>query len=79
MTIIVLLRDVVDAMDVLNDEIHAYLNKLTGELVTVTTEDLSAIEEGDDWSDYPDWQRCCPRRRPAHQRFERLFRAAGQV
>ena len=57
MSIVVLLRDVVDAMDVLNDEIHAYLNKVTGELLTVSTEELSAIEEGDDWSDYPDWQR----------------------
>jgi hypothetical protein len=56
MSIVVLLRDVVDAMDVLNDEIHAYLNKLTGELLTVSTEELSAIEEGDDWADYPDWQ-----------------------
>jgi hypothetical protein len=57
MSIVVLLRDVVDAMDVLNDEIHAYLNKATGELLTVSIEELSAIEEGDDWSDYPDWQR----------------------
>ena len=56
MSIVVLLRDVVDAMDVLNDDIHAYLNKLTGELLTATTEELSAIEEGDDWSNYPDWQ-----------------------
>ena len=56
MSIVVLLRDVVDAMDVLNDEMHAYLNKLTGELLTVTTDDLSAIEEGDDLSGFPDWQ-----------------------
>lgn len=56
MSIVVSLRDVVDAMDVLNDDIHAYLNKLTGELLTATTEELSAIEEGDDWSNYPDWQ-----------------------
>ena len=56
MSIVVLLRDVVDAMDVLTDDIHAYLNKLTGELLTVTTDDLSAIEEGDDLSGFPDWQ-----------------------
>lgn len=56
MSIIVSLKDVVNALEVVNDDIYAYLNKVTGELLTVTTEDLSAIEEGDDWSEYPDWQ-----------------------
>jgi len=56
MSIVVSLKDIVNALEEVNDEIHAYLNKVTGELITVTTEDLSAIEEGDDWSDYPDWQ-----------------------
>jgi hypothetical protein len=36
MTVVVSLRDVVDAMDTLSDEIHAYLNKETGELVSIT-------------------------------------------
>jgi hypothetical protein len=57
MSIVVSLKDVVNALEEVNDDIHAYLNQVTGELVTVTTEDLSAIEEGDDWSEYPDWQR----------------------
>lgn len=56
MSIVVSLKDVANALEEVNDDIHAYLNKVTGELVTVTTEDLSAIEEGDDWSEYPDWQ-----------------------
>jgi hypothetical protein len=55
-SIVVLLQDVVDAMDEQSDELHAYLNKVTGELITVTTEALSAVEEGEDWDEEPQWQ-----------------------
>jgi len=50
-------RDVVDAMDMVGDEMSAYLNKRTGELITLTTEELSAAEEEEDLDDYPEWQR----------------------
>jgi hypothetical protein len=43
-------------MDLMNDEFHAYLNKVTGELVTISNEEISAIENDDDWNDYPEWQ-----------------------
>jgi hypothetical protein len=56
MTVVVSLRDIVNEMDVMNDEFHAYLNKVTGELVTITNEDIEAIENDDDWSEYPEWQ-----------------------
>ena len=56
MSIVVSLQDVVDAMDIQGDEFHAYLNKVTGELITVTTETLSAVEEDEDWDDEPQWQ-----------------------
>ena len=56
MAVVVSLRDVVNEMDVMSDEFHAYLNKVTGELVTITDEEINAIENNDDWSEYPEWQ-----------------------
>jgi hypothetical protein len=56
MSVTVSLRKVVEEMDVLNDEWTAYLNHRTGELSTVTTDDLSALENADD-PDLPDWRR----------------------
>jgi hypothetical protein len=50
-------KDVVDAMDMFGDEMSAYLNKRTGEVVTLTTEELSAAEEEEGPDDYPEWQR----------------------
>jgi hypothetical protein len=57
MTVVVLLRNIVNEMDVMSDAFHAYLNKVTGELVTITDEEIEAIENEDDWSEYPGWQR----------------------
>ena len=40
--------------------IRVFLNKETGLIVSASTEDLSIAEEsdeGDDFSEYPDWQR----------------------
>jgi len=56
MTVVVSLRDFVDEMQMLSDEEHAYLNKVTGELTTITNDDIAVIESGDDWRDYPEWQ-----------------------
>ena len=56
MAVVVSLRDFVDEMQVFSDEQHAYLNKITGELTTITNDDIAVIENGDDWSDYPEWQ-----------------------
>lgn len=53
---VISLRDFVDEMQVFSDEQHAYLNKVTGELITITNDDIAVIESGDDWSDYPEWQ-----------------------
>jgi hypothetical protein len=54
------IKDLVDEMDMQMDEYNKYLNKETGEIVTVSTEDLSIAEdseEDEDFSQYPDWQR----------------------
>jgi hypothetical protein len=57
MTVVVSLRGVVNEMDVMSDEFHAYLNKETGELVTVSDEEIRTIENEDDEGEYPEWQR----------------------
>lgn len=54
---VVKLREIVDEMEIISDSIRTYLNKHTGELVALTSEELEEIEEGDDIASYPDWQR----------------------
>lgn len=52
------LKSVVNEMDVLGEEWTAYINKKTGELVTVTEEEANIVEaEGEDDEFIPDWQR----------------------
>jgi hypothetical protein len=50
------LRDVVDGLEMQADEMSAYLNKRTGEVVPTTSEELEAAEEEEDLDDYPEWQ-----------------------
>lgn len=56
MKITVSLRDLINEMDVLSDEHTAYLNKRTGELLTLSDEELSAVEDEVDLNDYPEWR-----------------------
>jgi hypothetical protein len=51
------LRDVIDAMDLPNQDWQSYLNRDTGEIVTVTDEDRDLVEDDPDQEDLPDWQR----------------------
>ena len=51
----VLLQDIVHAMDVPDSEWESFLNRETGETVTVSDEDRRALEEATD--DLPEWQR----------------------
>jgi hypothetical protein len=53
MNTLVSITDVVDEMDVPSDEHSAFLNRHTGELVTLSREELSLAEEDDDIVDYP--------------------------
>ncbi len=53
---VVSLREVIDEMNIISDEHSAYLNKRTGELITLSLEELSAAEENDDLTGYPEWQ-----------------------
>lgn len=50
------LRDVVAEMDMIGDDFHALLNRITGELATISNEEIRAVEEEDDLEEYPQWQ-----------------------
>ena len=50
------LKAIVDELEVLMDQRHAYLRKATGELVSISDEEIEIIESGDPLYDYPDWQ-----------------------
>ena len=56
MSLPVRLKDVVDALDEGNDESSHYMDKRTGEIFLITNEEMSAAEEDDLVSDYPEWQ-----------------------
>lgn len=49
-------KEVVDALETASDEMSGYVNRTTGQVVSVTQEDLSLAEEGP-LPDVPDWQR----------------------
>jgi hypothetical protein len=50
------LQDVVDALESAADEMSSYVNSTTGQVITLTHEDLRLAEE-DPVPDMPDWQR----------------------
>jgi hypothetical protein len=50
------LRNVVEEMQMGTDGLHTYLNKATGEIVTITDEHLDAVQSGYDLNDYSDWE-----------------------
>ncbi|MEN8207255.1 MAG: UPF0158 family protein [Pseudomonadota bacterium] len=52
------LKSVVNEMDVINDEVTAYINKKTGELYSVSEEEANIIEAGNEDDEIiPDWQK----------------------
>lgn len=53
---VVKLQHVVDEMDTLSDKLHAYLNRKTGKLITISNDELEAAEAGDDLDSYSDWE-----------------------
>jgi len=56
MPIPVKLSEIVDEMSMSGDEISTYLNRVTGEMVTVTAEEKRAAEDPEDWDLLPEWQ-----------------------
>jgi hypothetical protein len=57
MAAIVSLRDVIDEMEMSSDEATSYINRKTGELITLTHEDLALAEDPDEAADAPEWQK----------------------
>ena len=50
------LSDIVEGLERQSEESFSYLNTMTGEVVSVTTEELRAAEEDEPLDDFPDWQ-----------------------
>ena len=57
MAVIVSLRDVIEQMDLISDEATAYINRKTGELITLTHEELALAEDPEEAEDAPQWQK----------------------
>ena len=57
MAAIVSLRDVIDEMEMMSDEATSYINRKTGELITVTDEMFSLADDPDEADDAPEWQK----------------------
>jgi hypothetical protein len=53
---LVKLQDIVDELSFIPDEAASYLNTATGEVVSVTNEELRAAEEDRPCEDFPEWQ-----------------------
>jgi hypothetical protein len=51
------LRDVIDEMEMSGDEATSYINCKTGELITLTHEELALAEDPDEAADAPQWQK----------------------
>jgi hypothetical protein len=51
------LNEVVEALESAMEEHAHYLDKRTGEIILLTSEDLTAAEDDAFISEYPDWQR----------------------
>ena len=51
------LKAVVDELETLTDQRHAYLDKRTSETVSVSDEEIDILESGEPLDDMPDWQR----------------------
>jgi hypothetical protein len=57
MTVIVSLSDVIEQMDLTTDEATAYINRKTGELITLTHEEFALAEDPDEAEASPQWQK----------------------
>ena len=57
MAVIVSLRDFIEEMDLMSDEATAYINRKTGELITLTHEELALAEDPEGAEDAPQWQK----------------------
>jgi hypothetical protein len=57
MAVIVSLSDVIEQMDLTTDEATAYINRKTGELITLTHEEAALTEDPEEAAEAPQWQK----------------------
>ena len=57
MSVTVKLSDVIDALESASEELSSYLDRRTGELIQLSSEEIQAAEDDALISEYPDWQR----------------------
>lgn len=57
MVVIVSLSAVIEQMDMITDEATAYINRKTGELITLTDEEIALAENPDEAAEAPQWQK----------------------
>ena len=51
------LSAIMEVIEISSEEFSSYLNRITGHVITLSEEEISAAEERDDLYDYPEWQR----------------------
>src|SRR5881409_1293085 len=57
MAVIISLRDFIEEMDLVTDEATAYINRKTGELITLTHEEAALTEDPEEAAEAPQWQK----------------------
>jgi Uncharacterised protein family (UPF0158) len=56
MAVQVKLKEIIEGLEFLTDEGTSYLNTTTGEVVSITDEELRAAENDEPLEDFPEWQ-----------------------
>jgi hypothetical protein len=50
------LREIIEEIDLQSDEMASYFNRITGQIISISGEEVRAAEEGDSLDDYPECQ-----------------------
>ncbi|SCY54500.1 UPF0158 family protein [Desulfoluna spongiiphila] len=51
------LSDVIEQLELQSEEFESYFNKKTGEFILVNADYICMVEDGEDTSDLPDWEK----------------------
>jgi hypothetical protein len=54
---VIVLKDIVDAFEMVGDEVTCFLNPETGEILRLTSDDFALAEDEDPVDELPEWQR----------------------
>jgi hypothetical protein len=56
MVIVISLKEIVGALEMVSNELHIYLNKVTGEIVTISEDDILEYGEKGEKDDLEEWE-----------------------